>query len=180
MAVLQLSGFGERLSCCYSRLCPENMQATVIQQQEKGEPGISDARLVILLPIPSPLALGFQHINQLYGGECPVLTKFNSVFPGGLVLLYQVSFERSGTGRGWFVVGCIQTAALGAHGFTMTITVEEVFLASGPPCVVHVVPPWDGKSEATCALAFCKVNGKNGRGGSQKIQGVLDYKNYLT
>lgn len=35
MAALHLSGFGEWLPCCYSSLCPENMQATVIQQQEK-------------------------------------------------------------------------------------------------------------------------------------------------
>lgn len=35
MAVLQLSAFREWLSCSYSSLCPENAQATAVQQQEK-------------------------------------------------------------------------------------------------------------------------------------------------
>lgn len=177
MAVRQLSGFREWLSCSYSSLCPENVQATAVQQWEKR--GTQNHWRTFCNSTSHSQCLGFgfsAHESALWRGMPCFNKNLTLYFPMGCCCCsrYPLRDQEQGGAAFWKHSGSCPWA----HSFAMTNTAEEVgvFLASRHPCAVCIVPPWDEKSETACALTFFKVNGKNGRGSIHKIQRVLGYK----
>lgn len=122
MAVLQLSGFREWLSCCYSSLCPENVQATVVQQQEKR--GTQNHWRTFCNSASHSQCLGFgfsAHESALWRGMPCFNENLTLSFPVGCCYCSRYPWRD-------------RAAILGVHSFTMWNTVEEVgvFLASLP------------------------------------------------